>query len=404
MRPRTITGFLGRPAPALALATALAVQGCAGGVSTRDVSGFDNAMARGDYNGAAQLALGAGQIGPDGNSKNLLWSLDAGAALVHAGQGARTIPVLDHAELMMKAHDATSFDTSGQYHAKTYDGVMVNAYKAIAAMEAGDTRTARTELLRADDRQRRAEEEFQKDAAAVQAKENANGVDLRSAMKSAQNDPTYRAALRDMDNYGGYAPFVNPFATYLTGLYFLNATDRDPERARNAFQKVRGIVGNSELLSGDYALAEGSRKFTPKTWVIFENGQGSTLAEYLLSIANPDRWPPPGRERRASCAAASAGERPGYAQPARWRRRTADQCGRQFRLRAAQRVQTPLPVYPGRRGGGGRRQGGGAEPCRSGEVRGRAAAGSGRIAGLNSGHAVLDGAAEGVPGSADRGT
>ena len=265
----------------------LLLQGCTGGVSSRDVAGYDGALARGDYKGAAELAVAAGQIGPDGTSKNLVWSLNAGAAMVQTGDGKRTIPVLDGAERMMQSRDLTSIDTSGQYRAKTYDGVMVNTYKAIAAMQAGDSQTARVELRRAEDRQRRAEEEFQKEATAVQAKATQDKVDTGSGIRSLQGNVEYQRAMREMSNYGGYAPFVNPFSTYLLGLYLLNSPASEPDQARAAFGRVRGIVGPSSLLNSDYALAERGRKPSPKTWVIFENGQGSTLTEYSLQIPIP---------------------------------------------------------------------------------------------------------------------
>lgn len=233
------------------------------------------------------MAISSGQIQLDGSSSNLLWSLNAGAALVYAGGNARTVPVLDHAEDMMKTRDESSVRDRGQYHAKTYDSVMVNTYKAIAAMEVGNSALARTELIRAEDRQRIAEEEFQKEAAAFQAHNGATDSNSRSMATSARSSAEYQAAMRDMGNYGGYTPFINPFATYLTGLYFLNTADRDPERARNAFSRVRGISGDTPLLHGDYVLAEQRGKFTPKVWVIFENGQGSTLNEYSMQIPIP---------------------------------------------------------------------------------------------------------------------
>lgn len=134
---------------ATSLMSALVLQGCAGGVSRRDTANYDGLLARGDYPQAATFAVYAGKIGPDGTSGNLLWSLYAGAAMVYVGDSAHTMPVLDHAEEMMKRRDIGQRGEKGQYRAKTYDDVMVNAYKAIAAMEAGQRDAARTELLRA---------------------------------------------------------------------------------------------------------------------------------------------------------------------------------------------------------------------------------------------------------------
>lgn len=274
---------------ATSLMSALVLQGCAGGVSRRDTANYDGLLARGDYPQAATFAVDAGKIGPDGTSGNLLWSLDAGAAMVYAGDSAHTMPVLDHAEEMMKRRDIGQRGEKGQYRAKTYDGVMVNAYKAIAGMEAGQRDAARTELLRAEDRQRRAEDDVQAEVLRSQARQNQHaGFDFQGAFQSVQRDAAYREAVQDMNNYGGYQPFINPFATYLSALYFLNSAEPgDKERARDAFKRVRGIVRESALLNGDVELAEKDEKFSPKTWVIFENGQGSTLTEYSVRFPVP---------------------------------------------------------------------------------------------------------------------
>lgn len=269
------------------LVASLVLQGCAGGVSPGDVSGYDGLLGQGNYAGAAQMAQQAGRIGPDGRSENLLWTLNAGAALTYSGEGARVIPVLDSAEEMMRRRDVGTLSDGGQYRAKTYDGVMVNAYKALAALQAGQSDVARTELLRADERQNRAEQEFRAESEAAAARAQSSGLNMQQSLAAGRGNAEYQQAVRDMSNYGGYAPFINPFATYLTGLYFLNAADANRERARNAFQRVRGIVGATPLLNGDIALAQSGRAFSPKTWVIFENGQGSTLTAYNLTFPVP---------------------------------------------------------------------------------------------------------------------
>ena len=275
--------------PAIPLMAAFAVQGCAGGVSSRDVAGYDGLLAQGDYPGAASFAVNAGKIAPDGNSENLLWSLDAGAAMAYSGDSARTVPVLDRAEDMIKRRElGGATDDLGQYRAKTYDKAMVNAYKAMNAMQSGKGDLARTELLRAEDRQRRAEDEFQAETVATQSHEGGGkDIDLQGAMKSALADPTYRQTVQEMANYGAYKPFINPFTTYLAGLYFLNTANSKPDTARNAFQRVRAIVGPSPLLDGDIALAKQHSKISPKTWVIFENGHGSTLVQYAITFPVP---------------------------------------------------------------------------------------------------------------------
>ena len=273
---------------ALVVGSTFLVQGCAGGVSTKDAAGYDGRLAQGDYPGAAAFAVEAGKISKDGKSTNLLWSLDAGAAMVYSGDAARTIPVLDSAEEMMKLRDLGTTSEKGQYHAKTYDGVMTNAYKAVSAMQTGRSDIARTELLRAEDRQARAETEFQAEAAMAQAGESAPGnVNLASVLGAAQSNPDYANAAREMGNYGKYKPFINPFPTYLAGLYFLNTKDGDHDKARAAFERVRFLQGSNLLIDGDIALAKAQGSSAPKTWVIFENGQSSTIDEYSITFPVP---------------------------------------------------------------------------------------------------------------------
>ena len=67
------------------LCCGLLLQGCAGQVSSGDANSYDGAMARGDYSGAASFATATGHIDPEGKSTNLLWSLNAGAAMVVQG-------------------------------------------------------------------------------------------------------------------------------------------------------------------------------------------------------------------------------------------------------------------------------------------------------------------------------
>jgi hypothetical protein len=207
--------------------------------------------------------------------------------MTYAGDSARTIPVLDHAEDMMKRRELGGSGDMGQYDAKTYDKVMVNAYKAIADMQQGHGDSARTELLRADDRERRAESDLQAEDAKERRQEGDHqDIDMQGAMKAAQADPALQQAETDMANYGHYKAFINPFATYLTGLYYLNAADSEPDKAERAFREVRGMAP-SPLLEGDIALAHKGGKFSPKTWVIFENGQGLTLVQYDIHFPVP---------------------------------------------------------------------------------------------------------------------
>lgn len=271
---------------------AVLLTGCAGGVSRQDAANFDGRLDSGDYKGAAQLALASGKIAPDGSSDNLAWSLDAGAALTYAGEDRQAAAVLDGAEKLMKDRDLDSFGNMGQYRYATYDGVMANTYKAIDFLSIGATDDARVEFNRLDDRQRRAEDQFSKEKAKLDAQVRSRtvgvGVDMASLTRNAMQDPKYVAAMRDVQNYGGYRPFINPLSTYLYGIYMITdgGTEADVEKGRRALAEVRGLVGSNPVIDEDIRLSRNPGK-AAHTWVVVENGQAPTFIEYRLTLPIP---------------------------------------------------------------------------------------------------------------------
>ena len=280
------------------LCCGLLLQGCAGQVSSGDANSYDGAMARGDYSGAASFATAVGHIDPEGKSINLLWSLDAGAAMVYAGPVGNTNLVFDHAEAMMRQRDLGDVKEIGQYKAATYDGIMLDIYSATAYLHGGRRDEARVQFNRADDRVRRAEESFQKDIAAAAAKLKADGsgdIDAAGTLLTASNSPEYQATLKDMDQYSAYEPFISPLALYLHGVFFLTAAQRgegagDYAKALQSFQRVEGMAGARTVLTGDMAAAKAGKydaTALPNTWVVFEDGKSPSLASYIIRIAVP---------------------------------------------------------------------------------------------------------------------
>jgi hypothetical protein len=273
--------------PALALAGLL--QGCASPVAKQDVAGFESQMNAGDYAGAASTAVRSGQIGPDGKSQNIVWSLNASSALFDYGDVAHSIPILDNTENMMQQNDLSTIHAALDYKFTTYDGVMVNVYKALAYQKQGDSASARVEFKRAEDRQRRAEEKFKAeyDAAQQQIKQN----DLQALFLNAQQSSDYR---NDDDVVArmaaGYAPFENPFATYLAGIFLLTTGDgtaSDREDALHDLRRASGMIGrNGAAVQADIAWAQAGKAAgkAPQTWVVFENGQSATFREIRLVL------------------------------------------------------------------------------------------------------------------------
>jgi hypothetical protein len=266
---------------------------CAGQVSKQDAATFDAYLTQGNYSAAAQYAHNAGQIAPDGTSKNLIWSLQDGAALTYAGNTAHVIPVLDGAEALMQKRDLQTVG-DGQYAYATYDGVMANTYKALDFLAQGDRANARVEFNRVEDRQRRAKDDFAKEQAAFASHTQAsaasnNKIDFTKAIRSVQSSKEYQDAERDLQNYGGYIPFINPLPTYLAAIFRIaNSTSNDDlDKAAGALREVRGMVGPNALLDSDLALTARNASRTPRTWIVYESGESPTFAEYRVIFPVP---------------------------------------------------------------------------------------------------------------------
>lgn len=69
--------------------------------------------------------MAAGHIGDDGKTENMVWSLNAGAALFNAGD-RRAVLVLDTTEKLAQANDLNRVHAAVDYTYTTYDGVMTN--------------------------------------------------------------------------------------------------------------------------------------------------------------------------------------------------------------------------------------------------------------------------------------
>lgn len=143
---------------ALLLATA-----CAQPASRQTVGDFRGSLAQGQFAQAADIATRQANPTPEGQPRELLWALNAGAARLHAAESRPAVTMLDGAEEMMRASEQASFNWGSTYRFGSYDAVMLNTYKALAMLGMGDTANARVEVNRLDERQRRVTERFQRE-------------------------------------------------------------------------------------------------------------------------------------------------------------------------------------------------------------------------------------------------
>jgi hypothetical protein len=148
---------------------------------------------------------------------------------------------------------------------------------------------ARIEFNRALDRQRRAKEKFVEEInklnAELEQKQQQNGF-----TKSNVENPTTHQLLAqkypNLYNFQAYPDFVNPFATYLAGVYFNLVGDH--AKAVDLLKESYGMVGGNPFIAEDLNATEGvlggGGRLENTVWVIFENGLGPVKEEFRIDI------------------------------------------------------------------------------------------------------------------------
>jgi hypothetical protein len=196
----------------------------------------------------------------------------------------QSVVVLDTTEKLAQANDLNHMHGAVDYRYTTYDGVMTNVYKAMAFLAQGDRDNARVELRRAEDRQRRAEEHFQREIAAAQNRRQ--DAQFASMMGQAQQNADYSNAGAALSELATYAPFENPFATYIQGVFLVSQGDN--ENGMASLKRAAAVLGPNSAAAADVAWAEQARRSLghtkPQVWVVFENGQSATYHEMRMVL------------------------------------------------------------------------------------------------------------------------
>ncbi len=253
---------------------------------------------------------------------DLLWYLDAGLVSRYAQDFNQSIYFFDKSEGKIKQYDeeilAQKFlantgavltnDTFMDYRPKIYEGIMVNTYKGMDFMNQQDVASARIEFNRALERQRRAKEFFAKEIEREkhEIKKEANkklkkknvSIDphqRKQAKKTITNKKTEDVIMQKYSNLFAFKPypdFVNPFASYMSGLYFISAGDY--AKAADILKETYGMIKDDEPAAPyvkedlKYALkaasslhGAGKRRYV---WIIFSDGEGPKKIEKRFNI------------------------------------------------------------------------------------------------------------------------
>ena len=297
----------------LGLAVASVVlTGCTSIAQKQTYNDYEQNLSSGLMGAATALAVKQADVNPEnGQAQDLLWSLEAGALLrMQKGYDQSNI-FFDDAEALMKSEDTESISDKGvdalgaillndsamDYEQTHYDGIMANTYKAMNFMFSGDLADARVEWNRVDDRQRRAAESFAKKIEKLNKELTKKAAEQKEAKK--QTEQSLLAAQKlvkaqgiDFSEWQAYHDYVNPFSTYMHGLFFMvNARgNSDINRAYESLRRVEGMTDN-QTVKADMALANNLRlgkqslkNVEPTVWVVFENGLGPKKEEVRIDL------------------------------------------------------------------------------------------------------------------------
>ncbi len=239
------------------------------------------------------------------NNRNaIIWRLEEGAVLRAVGRYADSNQAFDQAEGKIDDYAAKAKVRVGQeagalisnqatldYEGRSYDGIMLDTYKALNYLALGEVDKARPELIHAYQRQQDAVAANKKRIA--DAQDAANQNQNAAAIQRTQNDPQLQSQLSnattDLNSMKAYANYVNPFTVYLDGLFFMaDANDAsDLERARKSFERVSQFAPDNIYVKQDLTLANdlmAQKSLLPTTYVIFETGCAPERSQIRIDV------------------------------------------------------------------------------------------------------------------------
>lgn len=233
--------------------------------------------------------------------EDLLWSMQLGCLERVKQNHQQSNDYFDKSEEMLKVFDyqneivdsAAAIVVSENvvpYVGEEYDGIMVNTYKALNFMTLGKNDLARVEFNRALDRQRRAKENFAKKIAKLKNEIEQEREKGKSHVEESIENPQVKELIADrypgLDEFQAYPDFVNPFTTYIAGVYFNLVGDH--QKAATFLKESYGMVSDNECIAQDLAVTEqildGQGELKDTVWVIFENGMGPVKEELRIDI------------------------------------------------------------------------------------------------------------------------
>ncbi len=268
-------------------------------------SEYSQQVALGDYKKAAEVARAQKSEGEDIDDANLLPTMEAGNSYLYAKEYKESVGMLDEAEKILQYHRAQVLagsaadylakilltDAAVDYQGTITEAILLNTYKSLNYMMLNDMQSARVELNRAIDRQRRAKETYaeligkQKEAIAEKESES-GGSSTSKSLNNPEVNNIISANYSNLKDFKAYPDFVNPFTTYLAGLFFM--IEGDYSKSSPLLKEAYGMVPENGTIASDFAMVENALSGRPirdkYVWVIYENGLGPTKEELKINI------------------------------------------------------------------------------------------------------------------------
>ncbi len=250
----------------------------------------------------------------ENKTDDLLWDYEAGTVSYYVESYKDSVYYFDEAEKLIKKYDeevlgskilanagaTLTNDTFMDYRPRIYEKIMVNAYKGIDFIDLSDMQNARVEFNRALVRQQRAKEFFAKEIQKEKEKlkkesqkklKNKKGLDISSAASNKKTLEPIEKKYTNLFAFKPYPDFVNPFVTYLSGVFFLNQGDyaKATDLFKETYGMIKGLDEGDVYVLDDFKMADKMKGSVAArrqnyTWVVFFNGEGPIKKELRIDI------------------------------------------------------------------------------------------------------------------------
>lgn len=272
-------------------------------------SAINEYMASGDYRAIVKKTTGT-SIPSKINIEEveLLDSLNAGNASFFIGDYKASIALFDNADINIDKYFSKSAIKTGSreaiatinnasvldYEPLMTENIYLSSYKILNYLAQGDKDGARIEVNKAYAKQQSASEYFgrQIEKANKEAQKELNSLDTQNQIIWNKNkDSTINKYFSDLSQWNGYKNYMNPYTTYLSGLYFMvyGQTSSDYETASTYMRRVFGMSPSNSYVRKDLLQAEDLANLKPKgkekyIWVIYENGMIADYEEVRVDV------------------------------------------------------------------------------------------------------------------------